>query len=54
MPKDKKKRRIHGSYLGREQYMEQLDAAEIPKYQKRKIEQELRKKRKKRQQERGN
>ncbi len=40
------------SYLTRKEAMEaRLDAADIPKYQKRKIERELRKKRRKRQQE---
>lgn len=41
------KKRIHGGYLGRKQYLKQLEEAEIPKYQKRKIEQKLREKRKK-------
>ena len=49
MPK-KPKKRIHGSYLGKKQYGEQLEETEIPRYQKRKIEQELRKRRKKRKQ----
>lgn len=42
------------SYLSRKEAIEnRLDAADIPKYQKRKIEQKLREKRKKRQQEQG-
>ena len=37
---------------GTQEMQDRLDAADIPKYQKRKVEQELRKRRKKRQRER--
>ena len=38
---------------GPQEMQDRLDAADIPKYQKRKIDQELRKKRRKRKQEQG-
>lgn len=39
---------------GTDEMKDRLDAADIPKYQKRKIERELREKRRKRKQEQGN
>ncbi len=54
MPKYKKGMRKFSYFRqGTQEMGDRLDAADIPKYQKRKVEQALRRKRRKRQQERG-